>query len=301
MSIPDPDADRSRMQRMLDVRQRQGYKSTTLLVSLLIIFTIIGGTVLVALNSGGDDDKVVAPRFPQGTGQPTAQPPITELPPGAFGIPSTDQHGRRVETPTNPLGQVLPQTDKASKVPDSEDATEPVAAPQGLMWQRVNGFPLPFSTSDGPTSVSEDGVPTGFSRTPQGAVMAVWQIYQRTGWGTRAQTTALLADCAVITPQSQATADRLLGPERDSIDTLRQQMPLSMSDVPVAVKISNYDADYANIQVAVPLAESRADGAVATTVAFDVLWRGGTWKWVVPNDGVETGSTVSNLIGWSQW
>jgi hypothetical protein len=169
------------------------------------------------------------------------------------------------------------------------------------MWQRVNGFPLPFSTSDGPTSVSQDGVPEGFARTPQGAVMAVWQIYQRAGWGNREQTTALLAHRAVITPQSQATADRMLGPDRDSIEVVRQQMPLNMSDVPVAVKISNYDTDYANIQIAVPLPAGRADGATATTIAFDVLWREGTWKWVVPNDGVETGATVSNLIGWSQW
>ena len=44
------------------------------------------------------------------------------------------------------------------------------------MWQRVYGATIPFSTSDGPTAISADGVPSGFSHTPQGVVLAAWQI-----------------------------------------------------------------------------------------------------------------------------
>ena len=62
------------------------------------------------------------------------------------------------------------------------------------MWQQVDGVPMPFSTSDGPTAVDGE-LPTGFAQTPQGAALAAQQLSarssaskegalrsQRTGW-----------------------------------------------------------------------------------------------------------------------
>lgn len=301
MSMPDPADDRSRRQRLRDVRQSGGYKTTTLLLSALLIGTIILGAIYAAV-SGDDDGDAPTPAFPQGTGQPTAQsaPPATVLPDDAFGIPTTDLHGRRIETPTNPLGQVLPQTATTSSDTTITDPDASLDPPRGLMWQRVNGAPLPFSTSDGPTTISSAGVPAGFSHTPQGAVLAAWQIYQRAGWGTLEQTTSVLDQHAVITPESQPVTDRMIN-GRDQIEAIRPQLPAGMFDVPVAVKVVNYDADYAHIQVAIPATPNRSDGVVASTIALDVVWRDNTWKWVVPNDGVNPGSSVTSLSGWSRW
>lgn len=302
MSMPDPADDRSRRQRLRDVRHSGGYKTTTLLLSSLLIGTIIIGAIYAAV-SGSDDGAAPTPAFPQGTGQPSAQsapPSVSVLPDDAFSIPTTDTHGRRVETPSNPLGQVLPQTAKPSLSTTITDPDAPLDPPKGLMWQRVNGAPLPFSASDGPTSISSVGVPAGFSHTPQGAVLAVWQIFQRAAWGPAEQTKTILRDQAVVTGQSQAVADRMIA-GRSTIEQLRSQLPAGMFDVPVAVKVSNYETDYAHIEVAVPAAQNRSDGVVAATYALDVVWREGTWKWVVPSDGVDTGSTVLSLSGWSQW
>jgi hypothetical protein len=168
------------------------------------------------------------------------------------------------------------------------------------MWQLVNGAPVPFSTSDGPTSINSDGVPAGFSHTPQGAVLGIWQIFQRAAWGPGTQTQAVLNQRTIITDHSQPVVDRMID-GRAAIEQLRSQLPPGMFDVPVAVKVSNYDTDYAHIQIAVPAAQNRSDGVVAAAYAFDVVWRDNTWKWVVPNDGVDTGSTVLSLSGWSQW
>lgn len=300
MSMPDPADDRSRLQRVREVRQSGGYKTTTLLLSSLLIGVIILGAIYVAVSGNDDGDSPRRPAFPQGTGQPSAQPtPATELPADAFGIPSTDQHGRRIETPTNPLGQVLPQTAKPSPSISITDPDAPLEAPKGLMWQRVNGTPLPFSISDGPTTISKAGVPSGFSHTPQGAVLAAWQIYQRAGWGTLEQTTSVLDQHAVVTADSQPVVDRMID-GRDQLEAIRPQMPAGMFDVPVAVKVANYDADYAHVQIAIPTAPG-GTGAVAATIALDMVWRENTWKWVVPNDGVSPGSSVMSLSGWSQW
>ena len=301
MSMPDPADDRSRLQRARDVRHSGGYKTTTLLLSSLLIGAIILGAIYVAVSGNDDGNSTPPPAFPQGTGQPSAQPaPATELPADAFGIPTTDSHGRRIETPANPLGQVLPQTAKPSPSASITDPDAPLDAPKGLMWQRVNGAPLGFTTSDGPTSIDSSGVPAGFSHTPQGAVLAIWQIFQRAAWGPGEQTQAVLRERAVVTAQSQPVVDRMIN-GRDEIERLRPQLPAGMFDVPIAVKVSNYDNDYAHIQIAVPASPNRSDGVIAATYAFDVIWRDGTWKWVVPNDGADTGSTILSLSGWSQW
>ncbi|MFJ6099089.1 MULTISPECIES: hypothetical protein [Actinomycetes] len=301
MSMPDPADDRSRLQRARDVRHSGGYKTTTLLLSSLLIGAIILGAIYAAVSGNDDGNSAPPPAFPQGTGQPSAQPaPATELAADAFGIPTTDSHGRRIETPTNPLGQVLPQTAKPSPSASITDPDAPLDAPKGLMWQRVNGTPLGFSTSDGPTSIDSSGVPAGFSHTPQGAVLAIWQIFQRAAWGPGEQTQAVLRERAVVTAQSQPVVDRMIN-GRDEIERLRPQLPAGMFDVPIAVKVSNYDTDYAHIQIAVPASPNRSDGVIAATYAFDVVWRDGTWKWVVPNDGADTGSTIVSLGGWSQW
>ena len=292
MSMPDPAGDRSRLQRVREVRQSSGYKTTTLLLSSLLIGIIILGAIYVAVR-GNDDSAAPPPVFPQGTGQPSAQPAppsATELPADAFGIPTTDLHGRRIETPSNPLGQVLPQTAKPSTATTITDPDAPLEAPKGLLWQRVNGTPLGFSTSDGPTSIDSAGVPSGFSHTPQGAVLAIWQIFQRAAWGPGEQTQAVVRERAVVTPQSQPVVDRLIN-GRDELEQLRPELPPGMFDVPIAVKVANYDNDYAHIQIATP-----------PSLRFgDVVWQDNSWKWVVPNDGVDTGSTIVSLSGWSQW
>lgn len=304
MSQPTPDDDLSRMGRLRAIRHSESYKTTTLLVSAFIIAVIILGAIYVAVTSGDDEqDTPRTPAYPQGSGQPSAQsapPTPTTLPPDAFGIPTTDLHGRRIDTPTNPLGQVLPQTTKPSAAQPITNPDSPLDPPTGLMWQRVNGVPLPFSTSDGPTSISEQGVPDGFAHTPQGAVLAAWHIYQRAAWGPLAQTTAIFEQRAVITDQSRPVADRMIN-GRKTLAQLLPQLPPAMFDVPAAVKVSNYDNDYAHIQIAMPVPTTRPDGVVATSLPLDVVWRDNTWKYVVPNDGVSLGSSVTSLGGWSQW
>lgn len=308
MSSPD---DRGRG-RLTELRGNSKYKTSTMLMSLLLLIVVIGAAVAVAVSSTDDSDDPTPQTAPTGTAAPSAQtapPTPSVLPANAFGIPTTDLHGRRVETPSNPLGQVLPQT-QPTTAPTSTAATSPgedaaqgeqlVAPPAGLMWQRVYGEPLPFSTSDGPTAISADGVPTGFSHTRQGAVLAAWQIGQRATWAPDVQNRALFARAAVISAAARPDVDTMSSNEAQ-FNASTPGIPPGAFDVPIAVRVPNYADDYTHVDIAVPTPPDRTDGIVAISFGLDMVWRDGGWKWVVPPAGVAPGGPIASLDGWSTW
>ncbi|MGE2767151.1 hypothetical protein ACQGAO_00190 [Rhodococcus sp. 1.20] len=125
-----------------------------------LLAVVVAVAVVIAVTR--DDDSV-------GAGAPTAtQPPATApaKPDSgtAFGVPSADLFGRVIANPVNPRGQALPQS-QADRPSFKEG--DPVPAPEGLMWQQVGPFILPFSTSDGPTS-SRWPIGHGFRSHPPG-------------------------------------------------------------------------------------------------------------------------------------
>ena len=84
MSTPDPREDLGRLAALHSLRQSGGYKSTTLVLSLLVLTIVIGAAVLVAVR--GDDDDTSAPPQVTATDTPTSgtpQTPVTRLPDGA--------------------------------------------------------------------------------------------------------------------------------------------------------------------------------------------------------------------------
>ena len=290
MSTPEPRDD---LGRLATLRQSGGYKATTLVLSLLVLTIIIGMAVLVAVRGDGDDTSTPPPQV-TATGTPPALPPqtsVNRLPDDAFGVPTTDTQGRRVDTPTNPLGQVLPQSGDTPATTDPEAVLPP---PQGLMWQRVYGATIPFSTSDGPTTISSDGVPTGFARTPQGAALAAWQIGQRATWAPDDQAVALLDRAAVVSVAARPEADNLRT-NGAQIYAGNPELPAQMRDVPVAVRITTYSTDFAHVEFAQPL--TRDDGFTAVSVGIDMVWRDGQWKWVVPEPGNEPSRLLVSTSG----
>lgn len=299
-----PDHDDTPTSRTGRFRGSEGYKSSTLILSLLVLVLLIGGAVYVGFRGGNDTSSNTAavPGAPSVSGPVPAQtsPPST-VPPEAFGIPSTDTHGTRIDTPINPVGQVLPQT-RTGTPPVDDSPNAPVPAPAGLMWQRVAGIALPFSTSDGPTAITGAGVPTGFAHTRQGAAIAAWQIAYRTGVVSNAQTRAIIDTSAVLNPDgtSQPVVDGMTNKPDDFAATLRQ-MPAATFNAPIAARVDNYDGTYAHVQFALPLEPGRTDAFIATAIYADMVWRDNTWKWVVPADGVEPGQLTTTLDGFTPW
>ncbi|WP_156527483.1 MULTISPECIES: hypothetical protein [Gordonia] len=308
MSIPTPtptnhDPNRGRFS---ELRQSGGYRGTTLMLSLLVLVMLIVGAVFTAISARHDDagddptsagGSVSAPTA-SGAPREQASPPVTTLPDNAFGVPSTDSRGRRVDTPTNPLGQVLPQNGTRPK--NSDDPTGAVPPPDGLMWQRVYGATIPFSTSDGPTAISADGVPSGFSHTPQGVVLAAWQIGQRATWAPDSQATALFKRAAVVSQAARPVVEQMES-NQAQLSAAEPDLPPEMRDIPIAVRVTSYSDDFAHVEFAQGL--TRTDGFTAASSALDMVWQDGDWKWVVPDKGQEPGQLLIGTSGdgWTPW
>ncbi|NKU60930.1 hypothetical protein GS883_21695 [Rhodococcus hoagii] len=96
---------------------------------------------------------------------------------------------------------------------------DPVAAPDGMMWQQVGPFVLPFSTSAGPARI--DGpIARGYTQTPQGAALAAWQASWRIN----------------IDPESlDAVFDNQIEPSTRGNKALGRQAMARLEPVPAAV------------------------------------------------------------------
>ena len=235
-------------------------------VVLVVVATSIAGVGLLA---GGDD-----------SGQPTVAvpPPVLQEPSGSLPNDSTeggpytgsdvDVIGRGMRVPADANGHVLEQTPRTS----SSRLTQPITPPQGLEWQKVYGVPMPFSTSDGPTSMSTDGVPSGFSRTPQGAALATLQILMRFTYGPREVRQAVL-DSSVI-GSAELKQIVLNAPSEPQYQT-----------VPAAVQIleDRYSQDAASVRwmfgpFPAPEEFPTTDGTVYHGGAIPAVWEEGRWK-----------------------
>lgn len=231
---------------------------------VVVVSTILAGVGLLS-----SDDSTRPPVAPQ----TAAQEPLTPLPSGsADGSPYTgsdvDVIGRGMRIPSAPHGHVLEQTAKTSP----PRLSQPIAAPQGLEWQKVYGAPLPFSASDGPTQISDEGVPSGFSRTPQGAALASLQILMRVTYGPREVRQAVLDSSVIGSPELKNIV--LNAPSEAQYQT-----------IPAAVQIleDRYSEHSASVRwmfgpLPAPDEFPTTNGTVYHGGAIPVIWDEGRWK-----------------------
>ncbi|KXO95788.1 hypothetical protein AXK56_16380 [Tsukamurella pulmonis] len=281
--------------RVQAVRSSRPYRYGTLGLSILVITTIIAGAVWVLFTNRTDEkaDSPAASSVPPATApaETNGQDPDVR---DQFGAPSADVFGRALEVPLNPLGAVLPQ--RAGKNP-----TNPSAAPEGLMWQKVYGAAVPFSTSDGPTKVGADGVPSGFSQTPRGAILAGMQVMRRLVGAPRNQVPALRSEMMTVPAGMPQESLESLVPTF----TLTQDEIFAASPIPLAFKVTEARKDYVHFEVASPVSgQLQARNIVAIRTWTDMVWKDGHWKMVVSTENVPAearyvyGALDSNWVRW---
>jgi hypothetical protein len=168
-------------------------------------------------------------------------------------------------TTTAAKGSLVPQTPAAAKSPVDADWLS--AAPQNISWQRVDGVPLPFSASDGPSRI-DGAVAEGYTHTPQGAAIAAIQIGMR----------------MIFSPDFESVVNRqtaVSDTERTQLITARSGQPnLNAAAVtattmqPSAFKIGSYTDTDATIYFAYPTASG-----TFRIARMAVTWTGGDWKY----------------------
>ncbi|MFI5775942.1 hypothetical protein [Nocardia sp. NPDC051570] len=214
-----------------------------------------------------------------------------------FAEPEVDLFGRRIDIPNNPAGQPLPQDESKQRHPGDPDwlTAAPVGTTDPRGWQRVYGASVPFSTSDGPTSI-EDGLAVGYAHTPQGAALAAAQITYRLN--------ARPADRDLYVRQVRATAQQIAAYDKArSAGRLPEQQPERITRyliAPDAFQIENYADDLAIVRLAArgPVNDGKQ---VWAAVRLIMIWDGGDWRLKPTEARAPQTDYVDSLGGWTKW
>lgn len=261
-------------------------KSHRLLIILIagITAVVIAAFVLTITNDNGSRD---IPADPGATTAPTVRT-SPGLPPSAL-PPTTDLFGNRLEVPHDESGVVLPEGPSGRPDPTRPDYL--TAAPARMQWQRGwGGAALPMSGSDGPTRI-QDGIATGFARTPQGAALAAADALAR----------------ALAAPESawqKVVRERYYGGGQALLDRFDRSLERTRDAaryvvVPDGVRIQpGYRDDLAIVQFA------NRDNLGYTISTWPMAWIDGDWHVRVP-ENIETlwgpGASASSLTGFGNW
>lgn len=263
-----------------------GRKWTFYLALIIVVVVVVGGVIAVVINRSKTDE-------------PTAQPqPGTTISPqqdrSDWGLPYIDELGFRVEVPPNPNGVALDQ-DRSGQ-PDRGAADYAALPPAGVMWQKVQNFPLPFSTSDGPSKV-DGALATGFTQTPQGAALAGFQTVNRAQSSYQGAVAFLERRAVATTPELEAERNSSLVDARQAVADGRTGAlgaPLIRQE---AYRLKYWSPDYAVVEYAA----NNVAGNGWTTASLELVWRDGDWfVKIAPRTAGDLGSTPT-LAGWTRW
>lgn len=256
----------------------KGNSATKLLIgmSVLAVIVIAGIVFSIVILVRGDDAGPLVPA------DRTADGGNTQVEQTLFEQdPIFDALGRVVYVPLDGDGVVLPQSRPGDDRPTDQ-------APGGVMLQQIHGnMVVPFSTSDGPTRVTDSGVAAGFSRTPQGAGLAAshYASYLASG----ANRIQMLSDAG------------LLSDPKGVIAKSTQRIPDSSPSLATPMVKVEFNPDLSLVHLG--YTADMADGSTKNMVSkIPLVWREGT-GWVVKADSpVMGGGPVASFgAGWASW
>lgn len=216
----------------------------------------------------------------------------------AFVSSGNDSFGHRFDVSKDPAGQALAQSGAQRTPADPEWQTgAPGGTNQPGGWQQVYGGPIiPFSTTDGPARI-EDGVPSGFARTPQGAALAAEQIY----WRTVARPTDQTLWQRLVILTSEELADRQRKIAEGKVPDVLPESAKPLLYASDAFRIESYGDDFAVVRVARKTREFLHGGRSWVAMRLNVVWRDGGWRLKSSAGDAQPLETIGSIDGWTQW
>ncbi|NKS55538.1 hypothetical protein GS500_23125 [Rhodococcus hoagii] len=179
-------------------------------------------------------------------------------------------------------------TDSQASDPKVTDTT---SAPDQVRWEQWQGVAVPVSEVDGPRKI-EGAVASGYSDTPQGAVLAAAQAVTRLrlapddAWPQVANTVA-----APGRGRDQYAVNRvqvsITGPvPSGTVDALR------------GFKIGEYSDERATVELV-----TEQTGAPLTASTHTVIWTGDDWKLALPDRDADAPAPkpVDSLDGYTRF
>lgn len=260
-------------------------------ISVLVVIVLVAVVFVVA--SWGDDDEATT-----GSPRPSSTYTTPQSVPGAtgFATPTADFIGRRVMIPNNPAGQPLEQKDPGDR---GGCAASQSVSPEGVMIQRTFDVANLFSTSDGPTR-TEGNLVVGYRQTPQGAVLASWNIFDRLTLGNEVSSD-VISNQVVMTDEQRKKIESLGPLDGPGIDPAAMKYGLA----PEAYRILSCDKEFVSVEFAAiypgddkgMFPERKWRG-----YRMAVVWRDGDWKFLPDGAGLTPAAPYTTLGGeWTRW
>ncbi|BDB63489.1 MULTISPECIES: hypothetical protein [Rhodococcus] len=262
-----------------DAENERASSATKLTIGLaaVALIVVVGVVVSLVMVFRGDDAEPLVSLDPTTGSSATAQDTDGLFEPD----PVFDKANRVIYVPLDPNGVILSETLASGNRPANQ-------APSGVMLQRIHGnMDLPFSTSDGPTGFTDNGVAIGFSRTAQGAALAAAHYGGYFASGT--DRTNMLVEAALLSDPNGEAAKASLG--------IPDSSPASALPM---VKVL-FNPDLTLVQFGRPVQKS--DGSTAISYSkLPLVWRDGS-GWVLKIDPVAMGEGTEPIdaAGWSSW
>jgi hypothetical protein len=171
----------------------------------------------------------------------------------------------------------------------SAAAVDTSAAPADVQWQSWRGASLPTSSTDGPREVAGD-IATGYTPTPQGAVLAAAQGITRL---------RLAPDNSWPDVVNAVAAP---GVGRDTYAVNRAQVSIT-DPAPEGTEahLEGFEVtDFTDTRAVVRLAVERPDGALMATT-HTLVWSGEDWKLLLPApDDIPEPETLTDTAGFTE-
>lgn len=267
------------------------------IVGAIVVVAVV--TVVLTKVVGGDSADEAGTDGAAGTSDEATAPENTDDTPATtggtgFDTPTQDYLGRRVMTPNNPAGESLGNAREVSGdvCSDDEQTTPADVSIQGTLPVTL------WSTEDGPSQV-DDGVPTGYSKSPRGAVLAVWNY-----WTLMNRTDQVGLD--ILENHVDLTDEQESSLEEEDRDT----SPVDPEDAamkqiaPAAYRVTSCSNDYIVFDVArtKDFSDSgeRLSDPEYTALRMAAVWEDDDWK--LQLDSVKNSPlAIDNIEGWTRW
>ena len=263
-------------------------RTVWIITAIVVVVVVVATALVLGLNRG---DSSTSDR-PSATAPAASAPASAGAPEVGSGFTGTtvDKLGHPVQLPANPAGELLPQT---ANTPADRNA-----APAGLIWEKLYDLPVvPFSTSDGPSTIT-DGIPQGWSRTPQGAALAGISIL------------ALLLgapDAPSMTVENTLVSGdpQVIRSEVSSSRPVRQvalDNPELAGGTMQGVTVTRFSPSFATVRVAAgPVyTDDHPSGAYAVST-LNLTWDEGTWKLIITTESPGRPEYRGSIAGMTPW
>lgn len=205
---------------------------------------------------------------------------------------TSDVFGRSLRTPKNGSGQPM---GKIKKVDNLQCESE--EEPSKLTLERVHSAETLWSENQGPGRVTDEGVPSQYAHTPEGAVLSAWNSNALVQMGGH--------DVALRTLKQQFTG----GHAKEAVETLESNASAGSSAsvsaaAPEAFRITSCSQERVIGDVAVPMptdAKGNPNNKTWMVIRVSAKWEDGDWKAELDEVKQSVEDEINNLDGWEQW